>query len=144
MFKFQVKFDWNMFLILQLMVCQYWFRWLLVIECSGIKPLPESVSYKQNIQLCMVLLGFNELTVCGRMTCILSWIRVSIIKWLLSAQFLYPPLNEGILVSKCPSVDRIVSALYHLQYLADPFYIYTSYQTISEGVSHVKFFLKLK
>ena len=61
-----------------------------------------------------------------------------------------PPLNEvegGILVSSCPSVrlsvcpsvDRIVSALYLQQYPSDPFYIYTSYLAASEGVSSVKF-----
>ena len=60
---------------------------------------------------------------------------------------LYPLLNkvEGvILVSPCPSVHpsvyRILSALYLLQYSPDPFHIYTSYQATSEGVLHVKFF----
>ena len=56
---------------------------------------------------------------------------------------LYPPLQRswkrGILVSPCPSVrlsvrpvcpsvDRIVSALYLQQYSSDPFHICTSYQ----------------
>ena len=62
---------------------------------------------------------------------------------------LYPPLQRswkgGILVSPCPSVrpsvcpsvDRIVSALYLQQYSSDPFHICTSYQATSEGVSHV-------
>ena len=40
----------------------------------------------------------------------------------------------------CPSVDRIVSALYLLQYSPDPFYIYTSYQVTSEGSSRGKGF----
>ena len=38
--------------------------------------------------------------------------------------------------SVCPSVDRIVSALYLQQYLSDPFHICTSYQATS-GVSRV-------
>ena len=37
------------------------------------------------------------------------------------------------------SVDKIVSALYLQQYLADPFHICTSYQANSEGVWLVKF-----
>ena len=43
-----------------------------------------------------------------------------------------------------PSVDRIMSALYLLQYSPDPFHIHTSYQATSEGVSCVIFFSKLK
>ena len=43
----------------------------------------------------------------------------------------------GITLSVCPSVDRIVSALYLQQYSSDPFHINTSYQATSEGVSHV-------
>ena len=54
-----------------------------------------------------------------------------------------PPLQRswkgGILVSPCPSVDRIVSALYLQQYSSDPFHICTSYQATSEGVSRVMF-----
>ena len=42
------------------------------------------------------------------------------------------------------SLDRIVSTLYLLQYLPDPFHIYTSYQATSEGVSCVKFISKFK
>ena len=38
-------------------------------------------------------------------------------------------------LSVCPSVDRIVSALYLQQYSSDPFHICTSYQATSEGVS---------
>ena len=37
-------------------------------------------------------------------------------------------------LSICPSVDRIVSALYLQQYSLDPFHICTSYQATSEGV----------
>ena len=40
-------------------------------------------------------------------------------------------------LSVCPSVDRIVSALYLQQYSLDPFHICTSYQATSEGVSRV-------
>ena len=54
----------------------------------------------------------------------------------------------GILVSPCPSVcssvDTTVSALYLQQYLSDPFYICSSYQVTSEGVSRVNFVSKLK
>ena len=49
-----------------------------------------------------------------------------------------------VLVSPCPSVDRIVSALYLQQYSSDPFHICISYQATSEGVSHVMFVSKLK
>ena len=69
---------------------------------------------------------------------------------------LYPPLQRswkgGILVSRCPSVclsvcpsvDRIVSALYLQQYWSDPFHICTSYQATSEGVPRIMFVSKLK
>ena len=40
-------------------------------------------------------------------------------------------------LSVCPSVDRIVSALYLQEYSLDPFHICTSYQATSEGVSRV-------
>ena len=43
-----------------------------------------------------------------------------------------------MMMSVCPSVDGIISALQ--QYSPDPFHIYTSYQATSEGVSHVKVF----
>ena len=43
----------------------------------------------------------------------------------------------GITLSVCPSVDRIVSALYLQQYSSDPFHICTSYQATSEGVSRI-------
>ena len=43
----------------------------------------------------------------------------------------------SVRLSVCPSVDRIVSALYLQQYSSDPFYICTSYQATSEGVSRV-------
>ena len=49
-----------------------------------------------------------------------------------SCRVVIPPaskkLKGGILVSPCPSVDRIVSALYLQQYSLDPFHICTSYQ----------------
>ena len=54
-----------------------------------------------------------------------------------------PRFNEvergypGITLSVCPSVDRIVSALYLQQYSSDPFHICASYQATSEGVSRV-------
>ena len=64
---------------------------------------------------------------------------------------LYPPLQrswKGVYwfhlvrpsarLSVCPSVDRIVSALYLQQYSSDPFHIWTSYQATSDGVSRVK------
>ena len=52
-------------------------------------------------------------------------------------------LRLSVCLSVCPSVDRIVSALYLLQYSPDPFCIYTSYQGTS-GVLRVKCFLKFK
>ena len=50
----------------------------------------------------------------------------------------------GITLSVCPSVDRIVSALYLQQYSSDPFHICTSYQATSEGVSLVMPISKFK
>ena len=47
-------------------------------------------------------------------------------------------------LSVCPFVDRIVFALYLLQYSLGPFHIYTSHQATSEGVSYVKFCSKWK
>ena len=47
-------------------------------------------------------------------------------------------------LSICPSVDRILSALYLQQYSSDPFLICTSYQATSEGVSRVMFVSKFK
>ena len=41
----------------------------------------------------------------------------------------------GFTLSVCPSVDRIVSALYLQKYSLDPFHNCTSYQATSEGVS---------
>ena len=57
-----------------------------------------------------------------------------------------PPLNEiegGLQVSPCPSVDRIVSTLYLLQYTLDPFHIYTPYRATSEDLA-LKQFSKFK
>ena len=67
--------------------------------------------------------------------------------WWLEAvdTLLYPSstkLKGGILVSLCPSVDRILSALYLPQYLPDPFHIYTAFQATS-GVSSVIYFSNL-
>ena len=50
----------------------------------------------------------------------------------------------GITLSVCPSVDRIVSALYLQEYSSNPFHICTSYQATSEGVSCVMPISKLK
>ena len=47
-------------------------------------------------------------------------------------------------MSVCPSVDKMVSALYLQQYSLDPFHICTSYQATSEGVSGVMFVSKFK
>ena len=59
----------------------------------------------------------------------------------LKSHIIIPPASTkligGILVSPCPSVDRIVSALYLQEYSSDPFHICTSYQATSEGVSRV-------
>ena len=45
-------------------------------------------------------------------------------------------------LSICPSVDKIVSALYFQQYSSDQFNICTSYQATSEGVLRVMFVSK--
>ena len=50
----------------------------------------------------------------------------------------------GFTLSVCPSVDRIVYALYLQQYMWDPFHISTSYQATWEGVLHVMFVSKFK
>ena len=47
-------------------------------------------------------------------------------------------------LSVCPSVDRIVSALYLQQYSSDPFYICTSYQATWEVVLRVMLISKFK
>ena len=69
---------------------------------------------------------------------------------------LYPRFNEVergvywfhlVRLSVCPSVDRIVSALYFQQYLLDPFHICTPHHAIWESVSCVMYvskFWKLK
>ena len=70
--------------------------------------------------------------------------------WFSSKWFLYPRFNEvergytGITLSVCPSVDRVVSALYLQEYSSDPFHIRTSYQATSEGVSRVRPVSKFK
>ena len=51
--------------------------------------------------------------------------------------YLYQICNADEFV--CPSVDRIVSALYLSQYWPDPFHTYTFYQATSEGMSYVKY-----
>ena len=48
-----------------------------------------------------------------------------------------PSVCPSVRLSVCPSVDKIVSALYLVQYSPDPFHIYTSYQATSEGVLRV-------
>ena len=52
-------------------------------------------------------------------------------------------IKYAIQMSVCPSVDRMVSALYLQQYSSDPFHICTSYQATSEGVSRVMFVSKV-
>ena len=53
-------------------------------------------------------------------------------------------LRPSVRLPICPSVDRIVSALYLLQSSPDPFNIYTSYQATTEGVSPESFIENLK
>ena len=48
-----------------------------------------------------------------------------------------PSVRPSVCLSVCPSVDRIVSALYLQQYSSDPFHICTSYQATLEGVSRI-------
>ena len=47
-------------------------------------------------------------------------------------------------MSFCPSLDRIMHTLYLAQYWLDPFYIDTSYQSTSDDVLYVKFYVVLK
>ena len=56
----------------------------------------------------------------------------------------YTGCTLSVRPSVCPSVDRIVSALYLQQYSLDPFHIYTSYQATSEGLSRIMFVSKFK
>ena len=51
-----------------------------------------------------------------------------------------PSVRPSVQPSHCPFVDRIMSTLYLQQYSPNPFHIYTSYQTTSEGVLHTKYF----
>ena len=102
---------------------------------------------------------------CGELS---HWGRVVPVNWHISSDngllpvrkpcrnqcgLLYPRFNEVerglywfhiVRLSVCPSVDRIVSALYLQQYVSDPFHIGTSYQATSEGVSRLKFVSKFK
>ena len=55
----------------------------------------------------------------------------------------YPSFCLSVCSSDLPSVERIVSPLYLLQYLPDPFHIYISHQTTSEIVSHVMIFFEI-
>ena len=66
--------------------------------------------------------------------------------------YLYAPLQRSwkgvnwyhlVCLSVCPSVDRIVSALYLQEYSLYPFHICTSYQATSGGVSRVMPITKL-
>ena len=83
----------------------------------------------------------------------LLWLRARLGKWFFYSGhvLIIPPASTkliggytGITLSVCPSVDRIVSALYLQQYSSDPFHICTSYQATSEGVSRVMPVSKLK
>ena len=56
----------------------------------------------------------------------------------------YTGITLSVRPSVCPSVDRIVSALYLQEYSSDPFHICTSYQATSEGVSRVMPISKFK
>ena len=77
-------------------------------------------------------------------------ITFCVVFWNMSVHKIIPPASKKlkggytcIIVPRCqpvrPPVDRIVYALYLPQYLADPFYIYTSCQATPKGVSHVFF-----
>ena len=82
------------------------------------------------------------------------WTNVDTVYWRIYAglhEFIIPPASTklkggytGFTLSVCPSVDRMVSALYLQQYSLNPFHICTSYQATSEGVSRVMFVSKLK
>ena len=74
-----------------------------------------------------------------------EWVNLSS-NWSLNPTVIIPPLQRSwkgvywyhlVRLSVCPSVDKIVSALYLQEYSSDPFHIRTSYQATSEGVSRV-------
>ena len=99
---------------------------------------------KQNGNL-IILLHYNESIVCEMWhQTVISWVNsLRPSDACMNQQFNHHytlHFNEvergytGITLSVCPSVDRIVSALYIQQYLLDPFHICTSYQATSEGV----------
>ena len=56
----------------------------------------------------------------------------------------HPSVRPSVCLSVCPSVDRIMFALYLLQYSPDPFHIYTPYQATSESMSCVTIFQNSK
>ena len=78
--------------------------------------------------------------------CLCLYSRVSLYCRMSLNNYYTPRFNEVergvywyhlVRLSVCPSVDRIVSALYLQQNSSDPFHICTSYQATSEGVSRV-------
>ena len=83
---------------------------------------------------------------------LISWGRegLSTAMWVIMRMIIPPASTKlkggytGFTLSVCPSMDRIVSALYFQQYWSDPFHVCTSYQATSEGVSCVTFVSKLK
>ena len=143
---------------------------LLVIEPIGTK-LQWNFNLNPNIFIAKTTFEniiCKMLAILSRPQCVNSWKPrdAYTCQWTVLSSLSYPPAQRswrvinpaqrswrgGILVSSCqsvpssvrPSVDRIVSALYLLQYSLDPFHIYTPNQAISEGVSCVKFFSKFK
>ena len=71
---------------------------------------------------------------------ILAWqLLYPLLQWSWKGVYWFHLVRLSVRLSVCPSVYRIVSALYLQQYLLDPFHICTSYEANSEGVSRVKF-----
>ena len=103
-------------------------------------------SFKKYIWICRLqnVIHFVQFSVCeAEVISLTHWGRVTHI-CISKLTIILPPASTklkggytGITLSVCPSVDRIVSALYLQQYSSDPFHICTSYQATSEGVSRV-------
>ena len=131
----------------------YFFPWLRAAEqCI--------LAYKQNNQLPVAYLLYKVWGYYNKFATLKSlgvyYYYVKMPRWgceehgLENIMFIPPASTKlkggytGITLSVCPTVDRIVSALYLQQYSSDPFHICTSYQATSEGVLRVMPIQKFK